>query len=108
VKLISPAPPRSLVMSTGAVDGAYQAFGLKYQALLKANGIALELKPSTGSIENLGRLNTKEATLAHQQLDRIETEVTGSKFPLDFAGRVYTLRQHVGFVRQSLPRRAGL
>jgi len=67
VKLISPAPPRSLVMSTGAVDGAYHAFGLKYQALLKANGISLELKPSTGSIENLARLNAGEASVAFVQ-----------------------------------------
>jgi hypothetical protein len=53
-------------------------------------------------------LNAEETALAHQQLDRIEVDVTGSKFPLDFADRVYTLRQHVGFVRDSLPRRADL
>ena len=38
IKVISPAPPRALAMSTGALDGAYHQFGLKYQALLKTNG----------------------------------------------------------------------
>ncbi|HPW83731.1 MAG TPA: TAXI family TRAP transporter solute-binding subunit [Rhodoferax sp.] len=67
IKVISPAPPRALAMSTGALDGAYHQFGLKYQALLKTNGIALELKPSTGSIENLARLNTGEVSVSFVQ-----------------------------------------
>jgi len=67
IKVISPAPPRTLVMSTGAVDGAYHQLGLKYQALLKANGIALELAPSTGSLQNLARLNAGEAAVGFVQ-----------------------------------------
>ncbi len=54
---VSPAPPKTLVMSTGSPDGAYHQFGLKYQAILKENGIALELQASSGSVENLARLN---------------------------------------------------
>lgn len=67
VKVFSPAPPRTLTMTTGAVDGAYHQFGLKYQAFLKANGVALELKPSTGSIENLARLNGGEVATGFVQ-----------------------------------------
>ncbi len=56
-RYISPAPPSKIEMSTGAVDGASHQFALKYQAYLKANRVTLELKPSTGSVQNLERLN---------------------------------------------------
>src|SRR5699024_663691 len=57
VRYVSPLPPRTLVMSTGATDGAYHRFGLRYQELLRAEGIRLELRPSSGGVENLQRLN---------------------------------------------------
>jgi TRAP transporter TAXI family solute receptor len=56
-KKMSPTPPRSIVMSTGNEDGAYHQFGLKYQSLLKQHGISLQLRSSSGSVENLARLN---------------------------------------------------
>ena len=40
------------------------------------------------------------------QLDRIEEEVVQTKFPLDFTDRVYTLRQHVDYVRAQLRRQS--
>lgn len=67
VKVLSPAPPQHISMSTGVVDGAYHAHGLKYQAFLKANGIELELKPSSGSVENLKRLNEGEVSVSFVQ-----------------------------------------
>ena len=54
---ISPAPPGRIEMTTGSADGAVQQFALKYQSYLKANGVALDLLPSTGSVQNLERLN---------------------------------------------------
>lgn len=60
MRYISPAPPRTVTMTTGAADGAYHQFGEKYQAYLKANGIKLELKTSAGSVQNLERLEDKE------------------------------------------------
>ena len=57
LRTFSPSPPRTLTMSTGAPEGAYHQFGLKYQALLKENGVNLVLKNSAGSFENLQRLN---------------------------------------------------
>jgi TRAP-type uncharacterized transport system substrate-binding protein len=41
IRFVSPDPPRRLSMSTGAADGAYHQFGLKYQEILKRNGITL-------------------------------------------------------------------
>ena len=57
VRFISPSPPSSIEMTTGAVDGASHQFALKYQAYLKTNGVDLQLNPSNGSVQNLERLN---------------------------------------------------
>jgi len=67
LRFVSPSPPRTLIMSTGAVDGAYHQFGLKYQALLKDNGVTLVLQPSTGSVENLKRLGDGSAAVGFVQ-----------------------------------------
>ena len=67
VRFVSPMPPRSLAMSTGVVDGAYHHFGQRYQEILKANGIALELRSSSGGIENLARLNDGSVSAAFVQ-----------------------------------------
>ena len=56
-QFVEPAPPRRITMTTGSEQGAYHAFGKKYAAALAKAGIALELKPSAGTIENLARLN---------------------------------------------------
>ena len=47
-------------------------------------------------------LTMQEVTRARAQLDQIEHDVSGMKFPLDFSDRVYTLRQHVDYVRGHL------
>src|SRR5512139_3288577 len=54
--LAPPPPPRQIVMSTGAPDGAYHAYALQYQAILAEQGMELVLKPSKGAQENLERL----------------------------------------------------
>lgn len=56
IRFLSPDPPRSVRMSTGAADGAYHQFAMRYQRVLRDNGIQLELQPSSGSVENLQRL----------------------------------------------------
>ena len=61
VKFVNPAPPRRLVMSTGDLEGDYHAFGLRYQAELKKDGIDLVLRPSRGAAENLDRLMDEDS-----------------------------------------------
>jgi TRAP transporter TAXI family solute receptor len=56
LRYVQPAPPRQLVMSTGEEGGGYHAYGKRYQELLARDGIAVELKPSRGSLENVGRM----------------------------------------------------
>lgn len=59
VRYAEPAPPKVVVMSTGALDGAYHAFALRYQAYLAQFDIKLELRPSAGSVENFERLKAR-------------------------------------------------
>src|SRR6478752_8033584 len=51
-----PLPPRTVVMTTGTEGGIYREFGEKYRAALARHGITLDLRPSSGNIENLARL----------------------------------------------------
>ena len=55
-RFIEPAPPNSIVLSTGAVDGGYHMFALRYREILARDGVRVELRPSAGSQENVSRL----------------------------------------------------
>ena len=52
---VKPAPPDTLVMSTGSESGAYHAIGMRYQEILARHGVKLELRTSTGALENFQR-----------------------------------------------------
>jgi TRAP transporter TAXI family solute receptor len=54
--LWQPAPPKKVVMSTGAPDGAYQLYAGRYRDALARQGVTLELRSSAGAAENLQRL----------------------------------------------------
>lgn len=53
---VAPAPPKRLVMSTGIATGDDQRYGLAYRRILAQDGVDLELRPSQGALENIGRL----------------------------------------------------
>lgn len=55
-RFIQPAPPDTLVLSTGGDGGAYQRFGAAYKDVLARYGIRVVERPSAGSNENLARL----------------------------------------------------
>ncbi|TVP92120.1 MAG: C4-dicarboxylate ABC transporter substrate-binding protein [Pseudomonadaceae bacterium] len=57
IRFLDPAPPRHLVMTTGAEAGAYHGFARLLAERLDAQGLTLELRPSQGSLENLQRLS---------------------------------------------------
>ncbi|TCS34748.1 TRAP-type uncharacterized transport system substrate-binding protein [Paucimonas lemoignei] len=59
--LIDPSPPKHVVMSTGQENSAYEEFGKKYAAILARQGIAIELRASPGSQENLKRLQDNDS-----------------------------------------------
>ena len=60
-RFILPTPPDTLVMTTGTERGAYAAFGERYRQILAREKIHLTLLTSSGSVENLRRLNDKSS-----------------------------------------------
>ena len=55
-RFLDPAPPRHLVMATGGESGGYHQFGLQLKERLAEDGLELEVRSSSGSVENLQRL----------------------------------------------------
>ncbi len=51
--------PDNLIMTTGFENGSYAIFGERYRQILARENIHLKLLPSSGSVENLKRLNDK-------------------------------------------------
>jgi len=60
---IEPAPPRTLFMSTGMEGGSYAAYAEWYRQILGREKVRLELIPSSGSVENLKRLQNPSFTV---------------------------------------------
>ena len=75
-RLAPPPPPKRIVMSTGAPDGAYHAYAARYREILAEYGVELVLKPSMGAQENLERLRSGtdgvEVALVQSGLTRTE------------------------------------
>lgn len=60
-RFVKPAPPDTFVLATGREEGAYHAIGKRYQELLAREGIAVVLKSSAGSVENLKNLADEDS-----------------------------------------------
>ncbi len=60
-RYVDPAPPRSLTLATGDPDGAYHAYGLRYQAILARQGVEVTLVETAGAPENLALLKDPDA-----------------------------------------------
>jgi TRAP transporter TAXI family solute receptor len=71
-QFVQPAPPRSIVISTGGESGAYYQFAKRYAAILARSGVTLEVKASAGSLENIERLKNDEAQVGFVQGGVIE------------------------------------
>ena len=63
-QFVHPAPPRSIIISSGPESGAYYNYARQYAEVLRNHGITLTVKASTGSWQNLQRLRRGEAHIA--------------------------------------------
>jgi TRAP transporter TAXI family solute receptor len=54
-------PPKKVVIATGGKTGAYYRFGQEYAALLRQDGLKVEVKETKGSVENLQLLGDEKA-----------------------------------------------
>jgi TRAP transporter TAXI family solute receptor len=85
-QFVGAPPPNTIRIATGASDGAYYAFARQYAQLLAADGIALDVIETAGSVENLQRLRNGDVTLALVQgstatdSDREHLRALGSLF----------------------------
>ncbi len=66
-RFISPAPPKKIVMATGEKTGAYYKFADRYRQELAKKGIEVEIKATTGSLENIDLLLQGKADVAFVQ-----------------------------------------
>lgn len=55
--ILRPLPPDTVIMATGSDGGTYKEIGIRYQKILAQVGINLQLQPTNGSLENLGKMN---------------------------------------------------
>ncbi len=55
-QVVDPTPPKTVTLSTGQENSAYEVLGKRYAALLARQGITVRLRRSEGSMENLRRL----------------------------------------------------
>jgi uncharacterized protein len=50
---VKPAPPSRVVIATGRSDGAYYRFAQQYRARLARQGVTLDIRETSGSVENV-------------------------------------------------------
>ena len=61
--LVQPAPPNTIVMTTGVEGRAYGVLGERYKQILSRSSVRLELRSSSGAVENFRRLKDKSLAI---------------------------------------------
>ena len=64
VAWLGPLPPKVVVMSTGTAGSDLDFYAQQYQTILNRSGVDLRLLPSSGSVDNLRRLNDRHSGVA--------------------------------------------
>ena len=64
---VKPAPPDSLTIASGGPDGAYYGYAQKFRAILAREGAELDIKVTSGSVQNLAMLRAGEVDAAFLQ-----------------------------------------
>jgi TRAP-type uncharacterized transport system substrate-binding protein len=60
---LQPSPHKTIVMSVGNDGGTYHAYALKYSEILARQGIRLDMRKSSGSVENYQRLKDPDSDI---------------------------------------------
>lgn len=89
-RLVDPAPPKVVTLSTGQENSAYEVLGKRYASILARQGITVKLQRSEGSMQNLQRLQDPESgvdiafvqsgSTTLQNSERYDLESLGSLF----------------------------
>lgn len=59
--VLEPAFQTKIVITSGADQGIYRSFADRYAPILKRDGVTLEIRSSSGSVENFQRLNDPDS-----------------------------------------------
>jgi TRAP transporter TAXI family solute receptor len=92
VTVLKPAIQRTIVITTGADKGIYRGFADRYAPLLKREGITLDIRSSSGSVQNYQRLKDPDSeyevgfiqsgTTAPKESDGLQTIAAVSYEPI--------------------------
>ncbi|WP_341316988.1 TAXI family TRAP transporter solute-binding subunit [Paraburkholderia sp. IMGN_8] len=90
--VLKPAIQRTIVITTGADKGIYRGFADRYAPVLKRDGITLDIRSSSGSIENYQRLANPDSeyevgfiqsgTTSPKETDHLQTIAAVSYEPI--------------------------
>jgi TRAP transporter TAXI family solute receptor len=90
--VLKPAIQRTIVITTGADKGIYRGFANRYAPILKRDGITLDIRGSSGSIENYQRLKNPDSeyevgfiqsgTTSPKETDHLQTIAAVSYEPI--------------------------
>ena len=90
--VLKPAIQRTIVITTGADNGIYRGFADRYAPILKREGITLDIRSSSGSVENYQRLKDPDSayevgfiqsgTTSPEETDHIQTIAAVSFEPI--------------------------
>ncbi|MCY0856397.1 TAXI family TRAP transporter solute-binding subunit [Cupriavidus sp. D39] len=90
--VLKPAIQRTIVITTGANKGIYRGFAQRYAPILERDGIKLDIRSSSGSIENYERLRDPDSeyevgfiqsgTASPQETDGLQTIAAISYEPI--------------------------
>lgn len=64
MRFIEPSPPHTITFAAGSPGGAYHAYAVRYQSLLRDAGIDVILQETAGSVENLRLLRDGDSDVA--------------------------------------------
>jgi TRAP transporter TAXI family solute receptor len=94
--LLKPTPPKRVVLATGSEQGAYAAFGKRYQEELKRYGIEVTLRSTAGSRENLRLLQDAKENVqiafvqgGASETQRVTKEGEEEKLPVMSLGSMF-------------------
>jgi TRAP transporter TAXI family solute receptor len=90
--VLKPAIQHTIVITTGADNGIYRGFADRYAPILKRDGITLDIRSSSGSVENYQRLTNPDSeyevgfiqsgTTSPKETDHLETIAAVSYEPI--------------------------
>ncbi|HMK42883.1 MAG TPA: TAXI family TRAP transporter solute-binding subunit [Dissulfurispiraceae bacterium] len=89
-RFLDPFPPKTLIMATGTESGSYSVFGEKYRQALALDGIRVELRSTSGAVENIRLLRDRSFAVDAGFVQGTVGTIEESSNLLSLGGLAYT------------------